>query len=184
WHHKIDLWLSSSSPSQSLYLYPYPYLYIRSREVSEPHSPLIPCNQVPLDFITCEEPLDLKGNDTERWQLGYGCSRFGGQKYHEVQYTSVKCYVLREIECFGNRTFVRDGVPCIKYSGHYFLTTLLYSIFLGFAGIDRFCLGHIGTAVAKLITLGGFGVWWIVDIISLITGGLMPEDGSNWQPYT
>ena len=32
------------------------------------------------------------------------------------------------------RQFIREAVPCIKYTGHYFLTTLLFSIFLGFVG--------------------------------------------------
>ena len=68
----------------------------------------------------------------------------------------------------------------IRYTGHYFLTTLLYSILLGFLGMDRFCLGHTGTAVGKLLTLGGVGIWWIVDIILLVTGNLMPEDGSSF----
>ena len=69
-----------------------------------------------------------------------------------------------------------------RYSGHYFVTTLLYSLLLGFLGMDRFCLGHTGTAVGKLLTLGGVGIWWIVDIVLLVTGHLMPEDGSQWMP--
>lgn len=47
--------------------------------------------------------------------------------------------------------------------------------------MDRFCLGHTGTAVGKLLTLGGVGIWWIVDIILLVTGNLTPEDGSSWE---
>jgi len=39
-----------------------------------------------------------------------------------------------------------------------------------------------GTAVGKLLTLGGVGVWWIVDIILLILGDLRPADDSNWEP--
>ena len=70
-----------------------------------------------------------------------------------------------------------------RYNGYYFVSTLLFSILLGFFGVDRFCLGHVATAVGKLLTLGGLGIWWIVDIILLVTGHLIPADGSNWCPY-
>lgn len=91
------------------------------------------------------------------------------------------CAVLPEIECYGPRKFRRDGFPCVKHGEHYFLTTLLYSILLGFLGMDRFCLGQTGIAVMKLLTLGGLGLWWIIDIILLVSNNLTPED--NWNQY-
>ncbi|KAK3724302.1 hypothetical protein RRG08_043299 [Elysia crispata] len=144
---------------------------------------LVYCTFLPLEFLNCSDPEDLKGNVTKRNEQGYGCTKWGGEKFEDVQKTSVWCTALPGIECFGNRTFLRDGFPCIKYNGHYFVTTLIYSVFLGFLGMDRFCLGHTGTAVGKLITLGGVGIWWIIDIVLLVTGQLKPVDKSNWVPY-
>jgi TM2 domain-containing membrane protein YozV len=57
------------------------------------------------------------------------------------------------------------------------LATLLLSIFLGELGIDRFYLGKIGTGILKLITLGGFGIWWIIDIILTIAGAATDKQG-------
>ena len=46
---------------------------------------------------------------------------------------------------------------------------LLMSIFFGSLGVDRFIMGKVGTGILKLITFGGFGVWWLIDIILIAT---------------
>lgn len=38
-----------------------------------------------------------------------------------------------------------------------------FNIWLGFLGIDRFLVGDILAGVLKLITLGGFGLWVLID---------------------
>jgi len=43
------------------------------------------------------------------------------------------------------------------------LTLFIISITLGYLGFDRFYRGQVGLGVLKLVTLGAFGVWYIVD---------------------
>ncbi len=47
--------------------------------------------------------------------------------------------------------------------------TLVMSIFFGSLGVDRFIMGKIGTGILKLITFGGLGIWWLVDLILIAT---------------
>jgi Predicted membrane protein len=60
-----------------------------------------------------------------------------------------------------------------------FLTTWALSLLLGVFGADRFYLGKTGTGVLKLVTLGGFGVWWLVDLIITLTGNATDRHGST-----
>lgn len=43
------------------------------------------------------------------------------------------------------------------------------SIFLGYLGIGRFYLGHVGLGIAQLLTCGGLGIWSLIDGIVLLT---------------
>lgn len=47
--------------------------------------------------------------------------------------------------------------------------TLIMSIIFGTLGVDRFIMGHVGLGLLKLITAGGFGVWWLIDVILIAT---------------
>lgn len=59
-----------------------------------------------------------------------------------------------------------------------FLVALLLSIFLGGLGVDRFYMGYIGLGILKLVTLGGCGVWSLIDIILIATRKMKDADGN------
>jgi len=46
---------------------------------------------------------------------------------------------------------------------------LVMSVVFGQLGVDRFIMGHVGLGILKLITFGGFGIWWIIDVILIAT---------------
>lgn len=60
-----------------------------------------------------------------------------------------------------------------------YLVALLLSYFLGGLGVDRFYLGKNGTGIAKLLTLGGLGVWALVDLLLVAFGKLRAKDDSR-----
>ena len=59
------------------------------------------------------------------------------------------------------------------------MVALLLSIFLGELGIDRFYLGYIGLGILKLLTGGGLGIWWLVDLILIANGKMKTKDGQE-----
>jgi len=56
-------------------------------------------------------------------------------------------------------------------------TALLLSIFLGWAGADRFYLGYWKDGLKKLFTLGGLYFWWLADIIRIARGRMRDANG-------
>lgn len=64
-----------------------------------------------------------------------------------------------------------------------FIATLLLSYFLGFFGADRFYLGKTRSALVKLFTLGGFGYWWLIDLLLTLFGGQRDAWGFRLHGY-
>jgi TM2 domain-containing membrane protein YozV len=74
-----------------------------------------------------------------------------------------------------------QGVPPVQpppASRRDWLATLLFAIFLGKFGVDRFYAGHIGLGILKLVTCGGLGIWWLIDVILVATGRYRDVEGN------
>ena len=62
-------------------------------------------------------------------------------------------------------------------AGYDWTTTLILAIFLGSLGVDRFYTGNMMLGIIKLITLGGCGIWTIIDIVTIATGSYKDGQG-------
>ncbi len=64
------------------------------------------------------------------------------------------------------------------------LPAFLLCFFFGVFGAHRFYVGKIGSGVAQLLTLGGLGIWAVVDLILLACGAFTDERGIKITQWT
>ena len=64
-------------------------------------------------------------------------------------------------------TSEKSGIAC-----------LLFLLLLGPFGLHRFYVGKVGTGILFLITAGGLGLWWLIDLIILIVGSFTDTGGN------
>ena len=115
-----------------------------------------------------------KNGNKEQEQKGI----FKNDKLIEGVITSYnKNGTIREKEEVANET-ESEGKEVRKVNR---VVCLIISVFFGGLGIDRFMMGHVGLGILKLITFGGFGIWWLIDLILIATKynfkGVLWEDG-------
>jgi TM2 domain-containing membrane protein YozV len=64
------------------------------------------------------------------------------------------------------------------------LPAFLLCFLLGIFGAHRFYVGKSGTAVLQIVTLGGLGIWALVDLIMIIVGAFTDKNGNKITQWT
>lgn len=61
------------------------------------------------------------------------------------------------------------------------VVALVLAVTVGWLGVDRFYVGHVGLGIVKLLTCGGLLVWWLVDIILFAVDRVRDKNGLELQ---
>jgi hypothetical protein len=78
----------------------------------------------------------------------------------------------------GAEICVKCGVRLGRSGDKDWLIALIFSVLLGCLGVDRFYLGYVGLGILKLMTFGGCGIWYLIDVI-LIAMNKLPDAQGN-----
>ena len=64
------------------------------------------------------------------------------------------------------------------------LPAFLLCFFVGIFGAHRFYVGKTGTAIAQIFTIGGLGIWTLVDLIMILTSSFTDANGVRITQWT
>ena len=64
------------------------------------------------------------------------------------------------------------------------LVALLFCLLLGVFGVHRFYVGKIGTGILMLLTLGGVGIWMLIDLILIAAGSFRDKENRRVFRWT
>lgn len=65
----------------------------------------------------------------------------------------------------------------------HYLAVFFVSFLWGTFGVDRMLLGKWGTGILKLITIGGLGLWVVIDLVLIMSGAMRDKWGRPMLQY-
>ena len=64
------------------------------------------------------------------------------------------------------------------------LVAFILCLLIGVLGVHRFYVGKIGTGVLQLLTVGGLGIWALIDMIMILIGNFSDDEGRLLTEWT
>ena len=149
---------------------------------SEPIGPPEPPTAPPPDASAAPTPdpaasssYPPPGYTDPSYQQGYQQQGYQQPGYGQPPYGAQPGY--------GQPAYGQQPYGYAAESNKSFVATWLLAYFLGWLGIDRFYLGKVGTGILKLITIGGIGIWALVDLILVLAGKTRDKNGLPLAGY-
>jgi len=99
---------------------------------------------------------------------------YGGRDGYRDEMFSSYNYVFRYLITQG----VSGNMSTERVSEKNFVSTLILCVLLGGLGVHRFYVGKVGTGIFMLLTLGGLGIWALVDLIRIAIQKFEDGDGA------
>lgn len=100
-----------------------------------------------------------------------------GERTLTCDYCGRKLLVGKDHSMQAQQKSPADALPQEIYSPSSYTTTLMLAILLGILGAHRFYTGHLVIGVIQLVTTGGFLVWWLWDVVSILSGSFRDARG-------
>ena len=95
-----------------------------------------------------------------------------GKEIHNSAPTCPSCGAV-QVQQQGQPAQAQVAYPTDKRILPAFLLCFLFGVF----GAHRFYVGKVGSGVAQLLTLGGLGIWALVDLILIVCGAFTDSNG-------
>jgi TM2 domain-containing membrane protein YozV len=96
--------------------------------------------------------------------------RYCGQQIADIDLICTHCDLKQNFTVVSSSPARKNSEGVIA-----FIVCFLFGIF----GLHRFIYGKIGTGILMLITLGGFGIWWLIDLIRIGVGHFTDSRGNQ-----
>jgi TM2 domain-containing membrane protein YozV len=148
------------------------YVYSQQRKVDSRTIPS--CQQLHSSQYNCQMPNISK-------------ETFEYENCPKARKLQIQCSPIYGVNCTNDDDEFEDNtmiftkeIDCYHTNGHSFFVAMALSVFFGILGFDRMYLGYWGLGIFKLFTIGGFGIWAIVDCFLISMQHLGPADGSNY----